>query len=309
MTLSSSELVQQLDAPRLYLDALGEQVANLAELEAALKPRLEVTSERYARFLALDDETLAAAALTTQRAVDFLQRALLSLRDDDTQVERVMSEVPRTFFTEDHAWRLLFDELRQMDSRYGDFKLLALARYRGYLVGCLNALNRVSDERLHSAIGGHLRSASEHTTEYLMPRARSYDSTRSSSDGILRDLVRLPAGVTVSMQSDLDGAIDIWLGKRRFRLETWAGLQLVDERGRLAPLVEGRNVIGRGLSNNVVVHAGFRDVSRRHLIVDVRGGMPVALTDLSTLGTFVPRARLGRYQSQLINEPAPPDLA
>ena len=275
----------------LYLDALGTTVHSLGELESALKPRLEVNSERYGRFIALDDETLASAAVTTQRAVDFLQRTLLSLRDEVSQINQTLAEIPRSFFTEDHAWRILFDEIRQVDGQYQDFKLLALARYRGYLVACLNALNRISDERLQSAIGGDLRAASEDTTEYQLPRHRSYDSTRSSSEFIVRDLVRLPHGATLMIDCN-DGPVDLWLAKRRFRLETWSELSLVDELGRRIALREGRNVVGRALYNDVVVDSVFREVSRRHCIIDVRGGVPVAITDLSGLGTFMSRARV-----------------
>ena len=284
------------ELPRLYLDALGVEVASLAELEAALKPRLDVTSERYARFLALDDATLAAAGVTTQRAVDFLQRTLLSIGDDAARVNDVLGDIPRNFFSEDHAWRLLFDEFRYMNARFSAFKLLALARYRGYLVGCLNALNRVSDDRLHATIGGELRAVSEQATEVLGER-RAYDSMRVSSEVIVRDLVRLPDGVTVSIRAEVDGSIDLWLGRRRYRLETLDGVALVDERGQRIALREGRNVVGRGLANEVIVDAGWRDVSRRHLIVDVREGEPVALTDLSSFGTFISRARLGPHQS------------
>jgi hypothetical protein len=284
---------QQGAAVVLYLDALGTSVTSLTELEGALRPRLEVSSERYAHFIGLDDETLANAAVTTQRAVDYLQRILLSLRDEVPRIDAVLAEIPRSFFTEDHAWRVLFDELRGIAGSYHEFKLLALARYRGYLVGCLNALNRISDERLQSSLGGELRAASENTTEYDLPRQHGgYDSACSRAEVIVRDLVRLPTGVTLGLDGSSEGAMDLWMARRRFRIECWSGPILVDERGRRMPLAEGRNLVGRGLYNGVVVDADFREVSRRHLILDVDNGTPVTVTDLSTLGSFMSRSRL-----------------
>jgi hypothetical protein len=44
------------------------------------------------------------------------------------------------------------------------------------------------------------------------------------------------------------------------------------------------------------VDARFTDVSRRHAILDLQDGRPVAITDLSSAGTYVART--------LVNGPA-----
>jgi hypothetical protein len=42
------------------------------------------------------------------------------------------------------------------------------------------------------------------------------------------------------------------------------------------------------------VDPGYRDVSRRHLVIDLDASSGFALTDLSAHGTFVPRGHMDR---------------
>ena len=94
------------------------------------------------------------------------------------------------------------------------------------------------------------------------------------------------------LRAGREGPLELWLATRRFRVETWSGVALVDEQGTGVRLQEGRNLVGRGLYNDVVVDAAFTDVSRRHLILDMEDGQPAAVTDLSSAGTCLPRSRL-----------------
>ena len=59
------------------------------------------------------------------------------------------------------------------------------------------------------------------------------------------------------------------------------------------PLKPGVNVIGRHPGNDVVVGGWYRDVSRKHLMVDIGDDNRIGLTDLSTHGTFLPGTVLG----------------
>ncbi len=83
--------------------------------------------------------------------------------------------------------------------------------------------------------------------------------------------------------------VDIWMAKSRFRIEMWDSTSFIDSHGQSCKLKEGRNLVGRALHNDVVIDPQFPEVSRNHLIVDVRDGRPVGITDLSSGGTFVSR--------------------
>ena len=270
------------------IPGVEKPVERLGDFERALKPRTAVPSQRYARFLCLDDEGLAAAAVTTRVASEHLGRMLAQLRGQSPRVDEMLGTLAPTFFSHDHDWRAIFRVLAGAGPRFTEFKLVAVANYRRYLLHCLDALQQVSTDRLQSTLCQEASAQEEEITVRVQPR-RGYDSSARSEEVLVRDLVRLPRGTTLAFRRGRDGPLELWLGKRRFRIETWSGAALVDEQGQGAALREGRNVVGRGLYNDVIVDAQFNDVSRRHLILDLADGVPVAVTDLSSAGTFVPR--------------------
>ncbi len=272
----------------LRLPGIPEPVGTLAEFERLLRPRTAVPTQRYARFLELRDEPLASAAVTTRQAATHVRRILEDVRERGARVDASLAGVPLGFFSEDHGWRGIFRALGEAGPRYREYKLLALADYRRYLLHCLDALGQVSTDRLQSDLCRGDAGSGEDRTEMVATARDGYDTTRGC-DVAVRDLVRLPRGTTLALRADRDGPFEIWLGKRRFRIETWSGAALVDELGQGTELHDGRNVVGRGLYNDVVVNPQFTDVSRRHLIIDLAAGLPAAVTDVSSAGTYLPR--------------------
>lgn len=265
-------------------------LTSLAAFEKILRPRLAVPSQRFARFLVLDDEALAAAAVTTRHAAEHLRRVLEDLRGRSARVDVVLSGMASEFFSEDHGWRGLFDALRDVGPLFTEYKLLAVADYRRYLLNCLDALHRVSTDRLQSTLCAEAHALEEERTDLAMRVAGGDAPPAPSGEVFIRDLVRLPRGRTLGLRAGRDGPLELWLGTNRFRVETWAGASLVDERGSEIRLREGRNVVGRGLYNDVIIDAAYTDVSRRHVILDVTGGVPAAVTDISSAGTYLSRS-------------------
>ena len=86
--------------------------------------------------------------------------------------------------------------------------------------------------------------------------------------------------------------IGVMLSKQRFRLVCGKQCYLVDDNGADYLLREGRNCVGRDEKSEVVVNASYRDVSRKHLIIELSGRNLARLTDLSSHGTFVPSSYL-----------------
>ena len=265
-------------------------VTSLTALEKVLKPRTSVPTQRYARFLTLDDEPLASAGVTTRYAAEHLKRMLQDLRGRTGRVDCILAGMDMGFFSLDHDWRRIFQALMEAGARAAPFQLLAIANYRRYLLHCLDALNQISTDRLQSALGGETESQGEERTQLAKASTAGYDSPRKREEVLVRDLVRLPKGTTLSLRQGRAGPFEIWLGKRRFRVESWSGTSLVDEQGNGAGLRDGRNTVGRALYNDVIVDAHFNDVSRRHFILDLDDGTPSAITDLSSAGTFISRA-------------------
>lgn len=274
----------------LRIPGESEPIGSLSEFERLLKPRTAVPSQRYARFLALGDEALASAGVTTRYAAEHLRRMLEDLRGRSGRIDTVLGGMSPTFFSEDHGWRALFGALLDSGSAFTEYKLVAVANYRRYLMNCLDALSGVSTDRLQSTLCFEAQAREEENTVFKGAAQRGYDSSKSREEVFVRDLVRLPRGTTMQLRKHSDAPFELWMGKRRFRIETWAGALLVDEQGTGSSLHDGRNLVGRGLYNDVIVDSGFCDVSRRHLIIDLMEGVPTAITDLSSAGTYLSRS-------------------
>lgn len=282
---------QQRDVARaaLRIPGIDQPITSLAEFEHVLRPRTLVPSQRYARFLELGDEALGAAAVTTRFAAEHLRRMLEDLRGRSARVDACLRGITLTFFSEDHAWRTIFQALAAAGPDYAEYKLLAIADYRRYLLSCLDALAQMSTDRLQSALCAESNAQGEEQTELTATPRGGYDSSARSEEVLVRDLVRLPRGTTLPLRQGREGPFELWLGRRRFRIETWSGAAIVDELGQGVNLRDGRNLLGRALYNDVIVDARFTDVSRRHAILDLHEGRPAAITDLSSAGTYVAR--------------------
>ena len=79
------------EATPFYLPGVEEPITSLAALEKAIKPRTSVPTQRYARFLSLDDETLANAGVTTNFAAQHLKRMLEDLRGRSEHVDSMLA--------------------------------------------------------------------------------------------------------------------------------------------------------------------------------------------------------------------------
>jgi predicted component of type VI protein secretion system len=63
---------------------------------------------------------------------------------------------------------------------------------------------------------------------------------------------------------------------------------LTDTHAKRFLLQDGRNTVGRGHDNDIALDADFRNVSRRHMIIEPEDEFAILLTDLSSHGTYVP---------------------
>lgn len=99
---------------------------------------------------------------------------------------------------------------------------------------------------------------------------------------------RLPKGEAVPIPLAPGAPVPLVLANHKFHMVVEDGLYLVDESGLRQPLHPGRNIVGRDLQCDVVLGASLKDVSRKHLLVETQGEALVHLTDISSLGTFVP---------------------
>jgi len=101
-------------------------------------------------------------------------------------------------------------------------------------------------------------------------------------------LQRLPRGEPVSVRIPGDEGLAMKLARNSFTLYAGSSYRIVDEKGASCPLDNDVNLVGRHRGNEVPVDPDFRDVSRRHVLIELLSPDTVRMTDLSSHGTFVP---------------------
>lgn len=111
-------------------------------------------------------------------------------------------------------------------------------------------------------------------------------------DGEREDFDRLQKGDPLEVLMREGQALVLLLAQHRFLVVAGSPWLLVDELGADIKLRPGRNVVGRSVDCDAVVSESCRAVSRRHLVLETEGTRLLRITDLSSLGTFVPRAEL-----------------
>lgn len=100
---------------------------------------------------------------------------------------------------------------------------------------------------------------------------------------------RLPHNRTVTIDLARGERMELWLASYRYVLQlAKSSLQLIDAKGKVHLVFQGTSTVGRRGNNDLVTERDMGDISREHLIIDWEGGESVRLTDLSSLGTFVP---------------------
>lgn len=280
---------KQLSQPlHLSVKGLPECIRSLEHFDQVLTRKTLITSELFAKLLTLDEDRLSSLTSATRQAADLLQRALKRTVASPNAVDELFSKLGTAFFTEDHSWRKLFMTLSALPATRNDIKLLALSKYRNYLLARLAALNSIGSNRLQSQIHVTADSEAESVTELVVQKP-GVTQELSSSETIIRDVVQLPKGKTTPIRAEDMACVDVWMARRRFRIEMWDKTSFIDSHGQSTKLKDGRNIIGRALHNDVVVDPSYPEVSRNHMIVDVRDGRPVGITDLSSGGTFISR--------------------
>ncbi|HEY5701132.1 MAG TPA: FHA domain-containing protein, partial [Gammaproteobacteria bacterium] len=103
------------------------------------------------------------------------------------------------------------------------------------------------------------------------------------------DFARVAKGETLEIQFGPHQSLALLLAKYRFTLVSGDPFLLLDETGHDLKVRAGKNIVGRSTQSDVVLDGIYGAVSRKHLIIEIDSSGMVKLTDISTLGTFVPK--------------------
>lgn len=298
-------------AAPLRIDLAGRKLSfnSIGDFEFALACRTEVPSAKVSELIHLSASKLRDEAVrirqVERRFIDMLAQSI----EQPRTIGGLLREAGAKLFSQDHQWRSIIEALIDEPHEYDDFKKMALVKYVQYLAARQDVLrsiylskgDRAGGIDTDGVVAGHAMStASEPASDNssgsaAMRETVIFDLTRNRAEnGSPHALERLPLGEPVLVTMPRRGAVNMALSSRPCKLVDDGGLAFIDAASIAHRVKLGRNSIGRQPANDIVVDAAFRDVSRKHAVIDWDGGEVLLLTDLSSHGTYVAASALRR---------------
>lgn len=263
------------------------------EFEFALAGRTGLSSRKLAAVLDMSDEALLREAegirQTEQRFVDVLSESM----DGRNDIGAFLLDLDLAAVSQDNDWRAIVFALNHHDAAHEEYKKVALVKYLQYLTSRQEVLNAVYAQRQQVRKEGEAEHAAEGQGKQKMRDTLLFDLPGHGGSSE-EEFTRLPKGESVEVPLRPKQSVALLLARHRFDVVNDGGFHLLDESGEEAALHPGKNLVGRDASSDVVIDGDYRDVSRKHLIIEIEGETVLRLTDISSLGSFVPPEFLER---------------
>jgi hypothetical protein len=277
-TRRPAELMLEVDGTRLSF-------ASVRDFEFALASRTEVPTSKIAQLVKLSDDALLAEIEgirdVKRRFVSVLLRSIT--RDDS--IGHSLRMLDATLFSNDHQWRSFVGALNADPAIHDAYKRVALVKYLQYLNSRHEVVRAIYRDR-HGADGAPVPEGFADSGRFVR-FARVDERGRLSSKAPAGEVTRLPKGEKVPLTVREGDEVYLFLSKRAYRLKRGTTLKLIDDNGVEQVLQQGRNVIGRAPDADVRVGSDKKDVSRRHLVIELPDDEIALLTDLSAYGTYI----------------------
>jgi len=265
-------------ALKLRLGDATYEFASAEDFAFALAGRAGVPGTRVGALVEMNAESLRREAEAIRQVEQVFNDALDGSLRDVTRIGPFLKEMDLSLISQDHDWRAIIGALNAIDEPLEDYKKVALVKYVQYLaarrqaVTAIYAVKRGARPDAAADIDGKLReTAIFDVTELANLEPNLF--------------MRMPKGETVEIDLASEGAVIVMLAKHRCRIESNGKVSFVDDSGRITPLRRGKNIVGRDTSCDAQVNVAYREVSRKHLIIEVVDAQIIRLTDISSHGT------------------------
>jgi len=278
---------------KLNLDRATITFNAVDDLKFALEAKIQLPVSKYDELRALSMEALEKQATDIRKVEVRLLQILDDSFSEPMALDNELRELDVRIFSEDHGWRDLIEALNDQDSKFTDFKRVALVKYLQYLANRQDLIKRVYWTKYRKTRGEPVASqvpAPGDTKDTTIFDAAELSGTLDDSE--TEDLQRLPRGEAVDIRLLPGQEMAIRLSVHPFKFVRADGAYLVDDKGREYSLQPRRSTVGRSAENDVVVDSAYRSVSRKHLIVDFPDRERMVLTDRSSHGTYLPLKHL-----------------
>jgi hypothetical protein len=274
---SSEELTVEIDEETYHF-------AQPRDFEFALAGRTSVPAAKIASLVELPDAALLKEAEAIRKVEKRFADALSGMLEEVTSIGPFLKELDLTLISQDHQWRLIVSALNSMPRSFEAYKKVALVKYMQYLTArqeVVKTLYRTRQLREGASPAGGSTDLQRETVIFDLA-GFSREQPRGGQ------FARIPKGETVEIEFDPMQKVELLLAKHRCAITLGEALTFVDDEGRDSQLPRGKTIVGRDAKSDIVISANYRDVSRKHLIVETDGEKLVRLTDISSHGTSVP---------------------
>lgn len=277
---------RQAKSLRMRIDGQQYQFPSVADFEFALVGRVGLPLSRLKHLLSQPTEALFEDAEQVRRTAVRLTQVVAGGAADSQSISGFLVAFDMLLITQDHGWRAIIAALAKFDSSADAYKRAALVRYGQYLSAREDATRTILSGRadIHGRAGSDA-SGGDHLglRETLIV---DLASTMTDEDDDSYD--RLPKGEPITVSLDPEESVPLMLVKHRCQLLGGASPVFVDSIGQETSLQPGKTVVGRDARSDIRIPTERRDISRKHLIVEFVDEQLVRLTDVSSLGTFIP---------------------
>ncbi len=259
-----------------------------ADLEFALDGRSSPSVAKSKAMVQLSEEDLVREIDSYLEMEQQLSFALKAGQTGDDSVERLLRDLDLSLIEEDNDWRDLLQVLSNVAAGFANYQRVALEGYLKYVAAGQQLAEAIlfgrraerdvadADADLRSG-GGDVRA--RQCLSFSLAELLSQDHRKIEFN-------RLPEKESVSVGLRPHECLMLMLGKYPFILVSGEPWRLIDPSGSDTRVSPGRCSIGRHPGADINVYAGYRSVSRRHLLIETESDRVVRLTDLSSLGTF-----------------------
>jgi hypothetical protein len=265
---------------RLQIGDSSYEFAEPEDLAFALAGRAGVPGTRISALVEMNDLSLRREAEAIRHVEQILNDALDGSLHDVTSISPFLKEIDLNLISQDHDWRSIIGSLNSTHNPQESFKKVALVKYVQYLAARRQAVTAIySIRRDKSQTNGAVDSDSK------MRETAIFDISELASDNE-EPFARLPKGETVEIDLGVEENVSIFLAKHLCRLTKCDGkIVFVDDAEQVTLLRRGKNIVGRDASCDVLINSTYREISRKHLILEIDHDTTVRITDISSHGT------------------------
>ncbi len=273
------------------LDIAGQtlRATSVPEFDAALSPLSAVSAQRLTELGEYNDKALKLNDQELSKLISQLSTSL-NTNDEIAQSARLIQSLGGVHL----PWSKAFSSASQWTDDQRPFRQSLLKAYIQYCSNeqvCMHTL-LANRKRQQPKRDSNQKSASTPRQRLIFtPIALGLDI---KGQGDLA-LARLGKGNTAELQMQPGQSTTLMLSRHLFLVVCGDPWLLIDSHGDDMQLQPGRNLIGRSNDCDVAVNERYFAVSRRHVLLETESSDLLTVTDLSSLGTFIPQANTRKH--------------